>query len=118
MENDEEIIIRYINTEKEKIKYIIAPHQVSKENIERIKRKLNNRFNLYTNDTYNVRNNVLILNTIGVLKYIYKFSDVSYIGGGFNNRGLHNIIEACVYGKPIIIGRNYDFLVRLGSLIY
>tara|TARA_Y100000816_G_C26105440_1_gene587257 strand:+ start:2535 stop:3749 length:1215 start_codon:yes stop_codon:yes gene_type:complete len=116
--NDEEIIIRYINTEKrKKVKYIIAPHQLSKENIERIKRKLNNRFNLYTDDTYNTRNNVLILNTIGVLKYIYKFSDISYIGGGFNKRGLHNIIEACVYGKPIIIGRNYDFFSEARELI-
>lgn len=116
--NDEEIIIRYINTEKrKKIKFIIAPHQVSKENIERIKTKLNNKYNLYTDNIYNARYNVLILNTIGVLKYIYKFSDISYVGGGFKKRGLHNIIEPCVYGKPIIIGKNYQFFSEARELI-
>ena len=107
---DEEIIFQYINDEIDKnIKYIIAPHKVSKKNVDRIKSKLENRVNLMSNDVYNARYNVLILDSIGVLKYLYKFANISYVGGGFKKRGLHNVLEPCVYGIPIIIGKYFSF---------
>ena len=73
------------------VKYIIAPHEVSEKNINRIKSKLNNKVNLLSDNKYNAQNNVLIINKIGVLKYLYKFSNISYVGGGFKKKGLHNI---------------------------
>ena len=107
---DEKIIFEYINDGIDKnIKYIIAPHKVSKKNIDRIKSKFNNRVNIFSKKVYNAQYNVLILDTIGVLKYLYKFADISYVGGGFKKRGLHNILEPCVYGCPIIIGKYFRF---------
>ncbi len=117
-EKDEEIIINYIKENKVKnIKYIIAPHMVSKKNIIRIKNKLGNEVNLISDNMYNVHYNVLLVDSIGVLKYIYKFSTVSYIGGGFVKKGLHNILESCIYGNPIIIGKNYKFFNEAKDLI-
>jgi len=117
-EKDEEIIINYIKENKIKnVKYIIAPHMVSKKNIERIKNKLGNEVNLLSDKVYNIHYNVLLVDSIGVLKYIYKFATVSYIGGGFIKKGLHNILESCTYGNPVIIGKNYKFFNEAKDLI-
>jgi len=117
-EKDEEIIINYIKENKVKdFKYIIAPHMVNKKNIERIKNKLGKEVNLLSDNVYNIQYNVLIVDSIGVLKYIYKFATISYIGGGFIKKGLHNILESCIYGSPIIIGKNYKFFNEAKDLI-
>ena len=62
-------------------------------------------------------NGLLLIDSIGVLKYIYKFAIISYVGGGFNKKGLHNILETCIYGNPIIIGKNYKFFSEAKDLI-
>ena len=115
---DEEIIFDYMSEEINKnMKYIIAPHEVSKKNISRIKSKLNNKVNLLSDNEYNVQNNILIVDSIGVLKYLYKFSNISYIGGGFQKKGLHNILEPCVYGNPVIFGKHFKFSNEAKALI-
>ena len=117
-ERDEEIIFDYISKERNKnVKYIIAPHEVSEKNISRIKSKLNNKVNLLSDNQYNVQNNILIVDSIGVLKYLYKFSQISYIGGGFKIKGLHNILEPCAYGNPVIFGKNFKFSNEAKALI-
>ena len=90
---------------------------VNKKNIERIKNKLGNKVNLLSDNIYNIHYNVLLLDSIGVLKYIYKLANITYIGGGFTKKGLHNILESCIYGNPIIIGKNYKFFNEAKDLI-
>ena len=115
---DEEIIFDYMSEEINKnMKYIIAPHEVSKKNISRIKSKLNNKVNLLSDNEYNVQNNILIVDSVGVLKYLYKFSIISYIGGGFQKKGLHNILEPCAYGNPVIFGKHFKFSNEAKALI-
>ena len=117
-ENDEEIIFDYIKQEIDKnVKYIIAPHEVSKKNINRIRSKLFNKVNLLSENKYNVQNNILLVDSVGVLKYLYSFSDISYVGGGFKKKGLHNILEPCVYGKPVIFGVNFKFSNEAKGLV-
>ena len=99
------------------VKYIIAPHEVSEKNINRIKSKLNNKVNLLSDNKYNVQYNILIVDSIGVLKYLYKFSNISYIGGGFQKKGLHNILEPCAYGNPVIFGKHFKFSNEAKALI-
>ena len=117
-ERDEEIIFDYMSEEINKnVKYIIAPHEVSEKNINRIKSKLNNKVNLLSDNKYNAQNNILIIDTIGVLKYLYKLSIISYVGGGFKKKGLHNILEPCVYGNPVIFGKYFKFSNEAKALI-
>lgn len=117
-ERDEEIIFEYISEKINKnVKYIIAPHDVSEKNIIRIKSKLNNKVNLLSDYIYNAQSNILIVNSIGVLKYLYKFSNISYVGGGFKKKGLHNILEPCVYGNPVIFGKYFKFSNEAKALI-
>ena len=117
-ERDEEIIFEYISEKINKnVKYIIAPHEVSEKNISRIKSKLNNKVNLLSDYKYNTQSNILIVDSVGVLKYLYEFSNISYVGGGFKKKGLHNILEPCVYGNPVIFGKYFKFSNEAKALI-
>ena len=61
----------------------------------------------------------MIVDTIGVLSSIYKYADLAYIGGGFGV-GIHNTLEAAIFGMPIVFGPNFrkfneaNILVKLG----
>ncbi len=121
-EEDEELIVNYIKkSKKDDIFWIIAPHDVSKNNIERIKNMFDHPVSVYTEDLN--KSNILILNTIGDLKKLYSYSEISYVGGGMGNTGLHNILEACIFEVPVIIGKNYKKfnesieLVKLNGVI-
>ena len=118
-EEDEKIIFKYIEeSKKEKIKWIIAPHDISKKNIERLKSNLTSNYSIYSDiSNNNIHGNILILNTIGDLKSIYRYSDISYVGGGMGSSGLHNILEACIYNKPVIIGKNYSGFIEAEQLV-
>ena len=59
---------------------------------------------------------VFIIDTIGILNRLYQYSAVSYIGGAFKT-GLHNILEAAVYGKPIFFGPHYDHFNEAVNLV-
>ncbi len=47
---------------------------------------------------------IILLDTIGELRAVYRFADVVFVGGSMVRRGGHNIIEPAVYGRPIIVG--------------
>jgi 3-deoxy-D-manno-octulosonic-acid transferase len=51
---------------------------------------------------------VLIIDNIGMLSRLYHYADIAYVGGGFNAGGIHNVLEAAVYGKPVIHGPVYE----------
>ena len=49
---------------------------------------------------------VLIVDKIGLLSQLYQYADIAYIGGGFTKDGIHNVLEAAVFGKPVVWGPN------------
>ena len=58
----------------------------------------------------------LIIDTIGILSSIYKYGSVAYIGGGFG-AGIHNVLEAAVYGIPVVFGPKYQKFKEAHDLI-
>lgn len=54
------------------------------------------------------RSSVLVIDNVGLLSKLYSYSAISFIGGGFTRDGIHNILEAAVYGKPVVFGPNYS----------
>ncbi len=116
---DEEIIFNFINNyEKENMKFIIAPHEIKKENIERIKSLTNKKTILFSEAKIdNVKEaTVLIIDNIGMLSSLYSYADIAYIGGGFG-AGIHNTLEAAVYGIPLIFGKIYHKFNEAKELI-
>lgn len=106
---DEEILIQFINSEKkDELKYIIAPHEIFIENIERIEKAINKKVIRYSqaNEQNVIDAQVIIIDNIGLLSSLYKYGDIAYIGGGFG-KGIHNVLEAATFGLPLIFGTNY-----------
>lgn len=105
-EPDEEIFIKYFNAHPG-MKLIIAPHVVDDSHLKSILSKLQRPCVRYTEATEeNVRQaDCLIIDCYGLLSSIYRYGEIAYVGGGFGV-GIHNVLEAAVYGIPVIFGPN------------
>lgn len=102
---DEKILTEIINRNTAQINMIIAPHEVNENNIQRLESQINTKTIRFSKLESNMIDNqtVIIIDNIGVLSKLYRFADFAYIGGGFG-RGVHNILEAAVYGIPVSFG--------------
>jgi 3-deoxy-D-manno-octulosonic-acid transferase len=116
-EKDEEFLIKYIN-ENKNIKLIIAPHEIKEANLNRIETNIKELVLRYSRiKEYNPQDfSVLIIDNIGMLSALYKYGQVAYIGGGFG-AGIHNILEAAVYGMPVLFGPKYQKFDEAKELI-
>lgn len=91
---------------------IIVPHEPTVESIEDIERHLNmsttSMSYIRFSNLHDYRNeNVIIVDSVGILMALYRYAHVAYVGGGFG-RGIHNILEAAVYGVPVVIGPRHE----------
>ena len=103
---DEDIFIKYFNQHPE-MKLVIAPHVVSDTHLKEIMQKLQRpciRYTEATEETVSAADS-LIIDCYGLLSSIYRYGEISYVGGGFGV-GIHNVLEAAVYGIPVIFGPN------------
>ncbi len=122
---DEEILVDFINQTDQKIKFIIAPHNIKPEQIDALQKSIKRKVVLYSEKEVPSLSefDVFIIDTIGILTKIYSAGDVAYVGGGFGNPGVHNVLEPATFGLPILIGPNYSHfaeateLVRLGGCL-
>lgn len=122
---DEELLINYINNDSsENEKFIIAPHTINDEIIQKLKKSIAKKTVLYSNKANsNLKEyQVFIIDTIGILTKIYAVADLAYVGGGLKT-GLHNILEPATFGIPVIIGHKFSKfkeavdLVEIGGCI-
>lgn len=104
---DEALFIPYFNEHPE-LKLIIAPHEIHEEHLLTIESQLKRPFLRYTktNPEEAVHCDCLIIDCFGLLSSIYRYGNIAYIGGGFGT-GIHNTLEAAVYGIPVIFGPNF-----------
>lgn len=103
---DHDLIISYINSRSEcNVKYIIAPHEMDESELERLSHLINKKVVNYLDN--NSEGEVMVVNTIGILKHLYQYSLVSYIGGGFGT-GIHNTLEAAVQNQYVVFGPKYQ----------
>ena len=114
---DEELLVEFINNHPG-IRFIIAPHEVSQNNINRIQQMLKNKAILYSKwgNTENREFQVLIIDSIGILSSVYQYGTLAYIGGGFGI-GIHNILEAATFGLPVVFGPNHKKFQEANDLI-
>lgn len=107
---DEELLAK-LSTQYPQWKFIIAPHEIQTTHIAEIQDKFPNallfsKFDSYTEQDIQ-RQQVLVIDNIGMLSSLYYYGDVAYIGGGFGV-GIHNTLEAATYGIPVIFGPKYE----------
>jgi 3-deoxy-D-manno-octulosonic-acid transferase len=114
---DEKLIIDFIKNRGD-LKFIIVPHEIKSENIQKLYSSLKPHAVLYSkfDEDYNTDKKILIVDNIGLLSGIYHIAHICYIGGGFG-KGIHNTLEAATFGKPIIFGPNYTKFQEAKDLI-
>ena len=119
-EDDEAEWTHFVKTHPE-IKFIIAPHEIDDENLADVKKefpgsifysewmeKQVSGIRYQVSGIGNEMRNCMIIDNVGTLSRLYKYATITYVGGGFGYDGLHNILEAAVYGKPVIFGPEFE----------
>lgn len=105
---DEELLMQYIQQCEKKIKLILVPHEIKEDTIQASVSRSVKKIVRYStvNESELSAADILIIDTIGMLSKIYRFGNVAFIGGGFG-KGIHNTLEAAVYGLPVLFGPDY-----------
>jgi 3-deoxy-D-manno-octulosonic-acid transferase len=116
---DEELLVNYINKSRG-VKFIIAPHNIKPDQIKQLQHSISKKVVLFSEkeDKILPDYDVFIIDTIGILTKIYSYADIAYVGGGFGNPGVHNILEPATFGVPIVIGSNYDHFAEATALVH
>ena len=114
---DEALFARYLS-ERPDIKLVLVPHEIHDEHLRQIFQLFQGRYTSYTqaNEKNLFASRLLVVDAMGLLSGIYRYADVAYIGGGFGV-GIHNTLEAAVYGIPVLFGKNYQRFREAHGLI-
>ena len=123
---DEELLIHYIESAPQNVKFIIAPHNINHSQILNLKSQISKKTLLFSEKDEMLKQvqqdkladfQVFIIDTIGILTKIYSYADIAYVGGGFGNPGVHNLLEPATFGIPIVIGPNYSHFAEAIALV-
>lgn len=102
------------------IKCVIAPHEITPEHIAEIRKKFPHTVlysQLREQKEDMERYQTLIIDNIGMLSRLYRYATVAYVGGGWGQSGIHNVLEAAVYGKPVLCGPHHRKSVEVQALV-
>lgn len=100
---DEKMLSQYMPA-----KLILAPHEINEDHITQIEQQFPNSVRYSNWEKRTGKEKVLIIDNVGMLSRLYKYATLAYVGGGFTKDGIHNILEAAVYGKAVVFGPNYQ----------
>lgn len=111
-EIDEEVIIpAFLKLSKydKDVILIIAPHEPTLLHLEKIENEFAGKLESIRFSSLNNYNNerVIIVDSIGILLTLYTYAHVAFIGGSFK-QNIHNVLEAAVYGIPVLFGPKID----------
>lgn len=100
-------------------KFLIVPHNINQGELNFFRNQLGNNVCYFTqwNKVDKINAQVFVVDAIGYLGNLYKLANVVYVGGGFNG-GVHNTLEAAVYGKPIFVGKKSENFVEIKEMAY
>lgn len=100
------------------LKFIIAPHEIKEKDIKLLMRSLKRPTIRYSQLKTAKQDHIdiLIVDSIGFLSSLYGYADFAYVGGAFG-KGLHNILEAAVFGIPVFFGPHYTKFKEATDLI-
>ncbi|GGG20299.1 3-deoxy-D-manno-octulosonic acid transferase [Pontibacter amylolyticus] len=115
---DIEVLLPLIQKHRQGIQFIIAPHEIHESGISQLMKQLGEgavRFSQATESDAG-RYNVLVIDNIGMLSSLYSYGTYAYIGGAFG-KGLHNTLEAAVFGLPLFFGPKFDKFQEAKDLV-
>jgi len=88
---------------------ILVPHEPTVAHLTALEERLNGGISSlrFSEIVSYAGENVVIVDSIGVLVSLYQYADLVYVGGGFGD-GIHNVLEPAVYGVPVVFGPNHE----------
>ena len=107
-ESDHRIISQTVSQLK-KINWIIVPHHVDASSIAKCRIHFPNAITLtelIASKQHFTLPTIIIVDQIGILRSLYQYAYICYVGGGFGKDGVHNVLEPAAFGKPVIWGCN------------
>jgi 3-deoxy-D-manno-octulosonic-acid transferase len=106
---DEDLFIPYLNNCQSGQKFVIAPHEVTPQSLERICSALGKTYAFYSTASPEelINAEVLIVDGYGYLVSVYRYGMLAYVGGGFTS-GIHSTLEPAAFGLPVIFGPDYQ----------
>ena len=114
----EEKMAQILSQKLENFKILIAPHDLKRvQNLKQIFPKAILYSELQASNFQLPTFNILIIDCIGLLSKLYSYADIAIVGGGFHDKGLHNILEAATFGIPVIFGNKYKKNPEADALI-
>jgi 3-deoxy-D-manno-octulosonic-acid transferase len=114
---DEALFIPYFNRRPE-LRLIVAPHETGQGRLQEIRSRLKRPSALLSEAVEGSvgQYDCLIVDSIGLLSSVYRYGDMAYVGGGFG-KGIHNLLEAAVYGIPALFGPAHHRFKEAAELI-
>ena len=114
---DDEKLMAALLSSFPRLKIILAPHEANAGRIQDLTRRFPGSVCYSMASAESLRKSrVLIIDSVGMLASVYRYGKFAFIGGGFG-KGIHNILEAAVYGQPVFFGPRYGRFLEANELI-
>lgn len=118
LKKDQELFLEvYYKMQDSKIKWIIAPHEINESEINSTISTSKKMIKYSEIGKLTSEHNFLWIDNVGMLAKLYRYSDVAFVGGGFNKIGIHSILEPTVYGCPTAFGPNHRNYIEALELL-
>jgi 3-deoxy-D-manno-octulosonic-acid transferase len=121
--DDEVLLHRVMTLMPPEWKLILVPHETDEEHIKEIEKLFAEDIIKYTNclntgiGAEDADKKVLLIDKVGLLMQLYRYGHVAWIGGGFGKEGVHNVLEAAIYGMPCFYGPIFHQFIEAKELI-
>ncbi|WP_439881614.1 3-deoxy-D-manno-octulosonic acid transferase [Pontibacter sp. MBLB2868] len=116
---DMEVLLPLLRQHSSDLKFIIAPHEVNEASIQTLMQRLDKKDTIrfsQASEALVADYKVLVIDNIGMLSSLYSYGTYAYVGGAFG-KGLHNTLEAAVFGLPLFFGPKYDKFQEAKDLV-
>jgi len=120
--SEDDKALHHFSIANKDIKFIIAPHEIEKERLNECLQFypdaiLYSNYQIAITENSNKSYRTLVIDNMGMLSSLYRYANIAFIGGGFTEEGVHNTLEAAVYGVPVVFGPVYDKYLEAINLI-
>ena len=116
---DEALLARYVDTHPD-VSLLVVPHEITDSHLHEIFQLFHGRYlclsEMECHRHLTPAPRVVVVDKMGLLSRLYRYGQVAYVGGGFG-AGIHNTIEAAVYGMPVVFGPKYQHFREAKALI-
>ena len=107
---EDETLLKTVMTQLENtdIKLLIAPHEINEKHLTYLDSLFPDAIRFSTMSSSPTNSRFLIIDNVGMLSRLYRYAWICYIGGGLRKSGIHNVLEAAVYSRPVFFGPFYS----------